>query len=136
MDKKAYEIRLNEWIGLIRAANDSGLTRSEWCRQNGITKRRYYYWQNKVRDYLIEAGMATQNTAAPVPSGPSSLMEQPIFCEIREPAVETVLCSTEHTKAGFKTDAVINYGPISVFINEDTSDRTLAKLISAFRNDI
>ena len=135
MKKEAYEIRIREWMGILQAANDSELTKSEWCRQNGITKRTFYYWQRKVQDYLLETGMVPQSISAPVPAGASTLPEQPIFCEISEPAPDPVQYPSDQTVTGFCADAVISCGSISVLINEGTSERTLAKLITAFRND-
>lgn len=136
MDKKAYEIRIREWMGILQAASESSLSKTEWCKQNGISKRKYYYWQRKVQDHLIENGMVPENSISPIPAGSSSLMERPVFCEISEPASASgpALCSSEQRAADFRAEAVISCGSISILINEDTSEKTLGKVLSVLRN--
>jgi len=38
------EYRLQEWSQIIQAGQNSGLSKREFCRQNGISERQYYYW--------------------------------------------------------------------------------------------
>lgn len=134
MKKEAYEIRIREWMDILQAANESELSKTEWCRQNGITKRVFYYWQRKVQDYLLETGMVLQSITAPVPTEVSALPEQPVFCEISEPATDPARYPSDQTVTEFRADALISCGAISILINEDTSERTLSKLITALRN--
>jgi transposase-like protein len=51
--------RLNNWATLIADCLNSGLTKREWCRQNGIKEHVFYYWLKKVRaasaDSFIQA---------------------------------------------------------------------------------
>ena len=37
--------KLNLWIERIRT---SGMTVTEWCSQNGISVKSYYYWHNRI----------------------------------------------------------------------------------------
>ena len=135
MDAKAYEIRFNHWMSIIQAANDSPLSKSEWCRQNGITKRTFYYWQRKVQDHLIETGMIPQSTEVQISTQPVVAKNQPVFCEISDLTSETAPDAPMSVEADFRADAVIRCGSISVLINENTSSRTLSCLLSALRND-
>ena len=48
------EYRLQEWSQIIQAGQNSGLSKREFCRQNGISERQYYYWLNKVRTAVVE----------------------------------------------------------------------------------
>lgn len=43
------EIKLAEWEEMEKMRNASGLTVSEWCRQNGINLKTYYYRQKRMR---------------------------------------------------------------------------------------
>jgi putative transposase len=54
--KKEY--RMAEWTGLIRQCVSSGMSVRDWCEANGINKRIYYYWQDKVRKTMIETSLA------------------------------------------------------------------------------
>ena len=43
------EIKLAEWSEMVRRKNESGLTVSEWCRQNGVNQKTYYYRLKRIR---------------------------------------------------------------------------------------
>ena len=40
------EVKLKQWDEMIQQRNESGLTVTDWCKQNGIT---YYYRLKRVR---------------------------------------------------------------------------------------
>ena len=48
------EIRWKEWEEQIRKQTSSGLTAKEWCRQNNINVKTYYYHLRRVREKLCE----------------------------------------------------------------------------------
>lgn len=37
------------WTQRITDCKSSGKLTSEWCTENGINVKRYYYWHNKIR---------------------------------------------------------------------------------------
>ena len=43
-----------EWTEKIRKCSESGLTVSEWCRENGINLKTYYYHLRKLRKEICE----------------------------------------------------------------------------------
>lgn len=43
------EIKLRQWAEMIKCRNESGMTVSEWCKENGINLKTYYYRLKKVR---------------------------------------------------------------------------------------
>ena len=47
------EYRLQEWSQIIQAGQNSGLSKREFCRQNGISERQYYYWLKKLRETVV-----------------------------------------------------------------------------------
>lgn len=56
-----YEIALvkkqvieDEWADKIRQCRESGLTVSEWCKENDINYKTYYYHLRKVRKKICE----------------------------------------------------------------------------------
>lgn len=49
------DYRAKSWLGVIQACNASGLSNREFCRQNGISEKSYYYWLRKLRDQMAEA---------------------------------------------------------------------------------
>ena len=57
MDKIAKvknEVKLKMWSETIKVCTSSGLTVSEWCRNNGINVKTYYYRLRKVSENLCE----------------------------------------------------------------------------------
>ena len=47
------EYRKQQWAQIILECQSSGLSNKEYCRQQGISEKTYYYWQRKLRS---EAG--------------------------------------------------------------------------------
>ena len=54
MDTEVYKIRIDQWRKLIYEANTCGMKKTEWCRQNGVTIKQFYYWQKKISIRGIE----------------------------------------------------------------------------------
>ena len=57
MDKIAVikkRLQKEEWSERIRQCRESGLTIAEWCRQNSINQKTYYYHLKKLRKELCE----------------------------------------------------------------------------------
>ena len=43
-----HEVRLQKWIGIVKACRSSGKTIKVWCDENGVNVKTYYHWQKKV----------------------------------------------------------------------------------------
>ena len=57
MDKIAKvknEVRLKMWAETIQACTSSGLTVAQWCSNNNLNIKTYYYRLRKVRENLCE----------------------------------------------------------------------------------
>ena len=70
MEKTASEIvkvkktaRLQEWERQIEEQKTSGLSVQEWCRQNGIAAKTYYYHPRKVREDFLKSGKSESERA-------------------------------------------------------------------------
>ena len=62
MDKVSSEIRtvkrqlmLEEWEKQVVDCRSSGMAVKEWCRQNGVNDKTYYYRLRQVREKRLEA---------------------------------------------------------------------------------
>lgn len=62
------EVRLKQWTEMVRQRNESGLNVSQWCRQNGINQKTYYYRLNRVRKALC--GEVEKHEIVPVSTEP------------------------------------------------------------------
>lgn len=67
--------RIEEWKRLLQEADDSELTRKQWCKEKGIPERKFYYWQKKIRG---------GESADAEDAGPSS-SRVGTFCELEIP---------------------------------------------------
>ena len=48
------ECRKQQWAQIIRECQNSGLSNKEYCRQQGISEKTYYYWLRKLRSEAAE----------------------------------------------------------------------------------
>ena len=47
--KVKKEVKLAQWAEMVRQRNESGLTVTDWCKQNGIKLKTYYYRLKRIR---------------------------------------------------------------------------------------
>ena len=71
MDKQSLAIRTRQWYEIVLEANSSSLSKKEWCRQNSISPKSFYYWQRKFRQAESEKLLEI------TPSIPARLEEKP-----------------------------------------------------------
>jgi len=48
------QIKIKEWKELILARESSGLSIEKWCKQNNVSRDRYFYWQRIIRNTACE----------------------------------------------------------------------------------
>lgn len=46
--KVKKEVKLKQWAEMVQLRNESGLTVSKWCDQNGVNVKTYYYRLKQV----------------------------------------------------------------------------------------
>ena len=49
------QVRLENWAAEVESRTLSGLTVQQWCRENGMSPKTYYYHLRKVRESVIES---------------------------------------------------------------------------------
>ena len=47
--KVKKEVKVSKWAEMVRQRNESGLTVTDWCKENGINLKTYYYRLKRVR---------------------------------------------------------------------------------------
>ena len=57
--------QLREWAEQIKAQQESGMTVTAFCAQNGINIKSYYYRLRKVREQCLESEPAIVPVAVP-----------------------------------------------------------------------
>ena len=56
------EYRMEQWADVVRKCRESGLSNREFCRQNGISEKTYYYRLRKLREAAVNVGKAENTT--------------------------------------------------------------------------
>ena len=64
------QMSIQKWLDIIHRYRESGLSNHQWCQENGIQLKSYYYWLSKIRKLAIE--QIPRKTSAP-PSLPSTV---------------------------------------------------------------
>ena len=89
--KMAMELRVNHWASALHERRASGLSIRQWCRENGVGEKTYYYWQRKLREAACQKLLPTEqekDNKSLVPSGWA-------VCESAKPAVEASIVTVE-----------------------------------------
>ncbi len=147
MDNNTYAIRLTSWANLIREANTSGIQKKIWCKEHGISTRKFYYWQQKVRSYLLENADSCQTSLSALDAGmsassilpPDNPGAQDRFFEIQDPAALFSENSREPVPVpGIgnvpASTMMIRHGSFQVYLGNDVSLPVLAAVLKAVRN--
>ena len=127
MEKITHQMRLQQWSKIISECLASGQNKTAWCRQNGISDKKFFYWQKILRrEAYVLTETSNDKTLFPVTAQPLTI-----------PFVELKL---EQTASGssvynsFSPDAVIQAnGMIIGFTNSASPDliRAVGGLIHA-----
>lgn len=112
MDNLTHAVRLEQWTTIVQNCANSGLTKKEWCRQNNIKTKTYYYWQRRVRKHALMMG---NNSSVPDTS----------FTEIRIREPLTGCPQASGTPHSFQPDVVIRNRTLTIEISNTASDRLL-----------
>ncbi len=121
MDKTTHEVRLLQWQEIIQAQLASGQNKREWCRENGISEKQFFYWQRRLRKelYASQAGALVSITQ----ESSKSLVEVPLFSE-----------SANTVANGFTPEAVIAVGNVTVGVTANISESLLMSIGKMIRH--
>lgn len=115
------QIAIENWIEIIKDQKQSGLRISEYCRQHGLSRNTFFYWQRIIRERLLTTTEQPQETGSPrmvelIPGQQHNVAVAVI--PVREIA-EPVRCSS----------LTLMINDISIIIDENTSASLLKRTI-------
>lgn len=124
MNQITHEVRLARWKEVIGQCQSrpEGQSIRDWCKQNNVSEKRYYYWQRRIRLPIAE-GMA----GSLVPAS-ADTTRQVMFTEISVPEHNTVHSLSDQT-VDFQLEAVIRKGDLVIAVKNSVSDRLLDRLL-------
>ena len=108
------QLRAENWRGLISACQQSGQTVINWCAQNCINVKTYYYWLRKLRARELEE----KELLLPVPEQKQVVFKQ---LEIQAPV------------AGTQAAVIIRLPSATVEVAEGTSLSTIEAVLTALK---
>ena len=60
MDKITHKVRCEQWTSIIKECLASGMPKTTWCREHGISDKAFFYWQRILREEAYLKGSACQ----------------------------------------------------------------------------
>ena len=134
MDKDTGRIRLQKWIAIIKEYNASGMTKTAWCKANGIKRRQFYYWQLKLRKLAAENAVDDpQSLSLPEKTGfyeitPSSVSSFPT--PFTSPNSDSAIPGTQSESSGI----LLEYGGCRMTLENHFSEEALASILKVLRH--
>ena len=124
MDKITHQVRAEHWAKIMNECINSGMSKTAWCRANGISEKQFFYWQRILRREAFEN---SQNSSLPAIIGSDQEMVPTTqgtvsFTEIKIPS------SSQSTASVFHPDLVIRKGDIIMEISNSASDALLSRI--------
>ena len=128
MDITTAEIRYQRWVQVIQDWSKSGLSKRDYCQQNAVDEKKFYYYQRRIRAIIAE-----QNERPALPEGSSGLAASSVRQQNNHPQI---------VRLRFPGRAQANASMISVSVNgmsfsvaENIPASFLAKLLEAASHD-
>ena len=114
----AAELRMQMWTARIQECKNSGKTIREWCKENGIAEKTYYYWHKKVSDRICTAVVREKDNYFPT-NLMGNNVENHRFIEVKP-------IKYEHG-----SPVTMYIGETRITVDSDISDEFLMRLMKA-----
>lgn len=114
MEKITHQMRLQQWSKIIAECLASGQNKTAWCRQNGISDKKFFYWQKILRREAYALSETARDGA--IVSNTSQMPTVP-FVELKLEQGS----SDKSVSAGFKPDVIIQANGMIVALSNSAS---------------
>ena len=136
MDHTTTEIRTEQWRQIVLEANGTSLTKKEFCRQNGIKEKQFYYWQRKIRRQdatrlLSEAALPPVQSAPIVSPCSSSFVALDLSGSEESHRNRSSLLEE---RSILNPEVMIQINGYHLFVGEGIQETTLQTVIKVLRN--
>ena len=124
MDKITHQVRAEHWAKIMNECINSGMSKTAWCRANGISEKQFFYWQRILRREAFENSRDPSLPAAVRPDQELAPVTQRAvsFTELKLPS------SPLNTAPVFHPDLVIRKGDFILEIANSASDELLPQI--------
>ena len=93
MDKITHKVRCEQWTSIIKECLASGMPKTTWCREHGISDKAFFYWHpTPTTTDFIEIKMTDQASSSTSPFKPDVVIRRgAVSIEISNTATEELL---------------------------------------------
>ena len=121
MNKITHKVRCEQWTRIINECLASGMKKTAWCKEHGISDKAFFYWQRRLRE---EAYISTiESSSLPAVKTVSSPATPSVdFVELRlseQPSISPVM---------FRPDIIIRKDSFSLEISNTASAELLSRI--------
>ena len=109
------QLNIQKWLEIIHQCRDSGLSNQQWCEENGISLKSYYYWLARIRKMAIE-------------NLPHKRSARTVSTELSEATVFAAIPVINHCPAN-AAPVTIRVGSAVIEITADTPDSLIRSVI-------
>ena len=103
--KMKKKVKLAQWTEMVRSRSESGLTVTDWCKENGINFKTYYYRLKRIR--------------------------QAVHNEIEQHDIVSVELTAGTETTAEKIE--LSIGDVKISLPDDFSEDTLRRLLGVLR---
>lgn len=123
MDKITHKVRCEQWTEIIKECLASGMNKTAWCREHGISDKSFFYWQRRLREEAYISTVESESSSPPAVNAVSVPAEPSVdFVELRLPERSTVSSVT------FRPDVIIRKDSFSLEISNTASAELLSRI--------
>ena len=128
MDVATAEIRYQRWVQAIQGWSNSGLSKRDYCQQNNIDEKQFYYYQRRIRAIIAEQGKRPV-----LPKGGSELPTR--IAEQQNNRPQIVKLRVSDTVQGSSSTISFGVNGMELSVPEDVPVSFLTKLLEAASHD-
>lgn len=104
------KLQHHSWALMVQEQSRSGLSIRDWCEQNSISTKTFYYRRKQIRSELLQAA-------------------SPVFAELVPPEENNISSSD-----GFRPQLTISVKDTVIGIDQGTPQQLLMSVLEAVRN--
>lgn len=60
LTKYTNDLKAQKWTEIVVNCNESGMSKTAWCRENNVSIKSFFYWQHKLRMKMMESSSTAQ----------------------------------------------------------------------------
>ena len=49
LTKYTNDLKAQKWTEIVVNCNESGMSKTAWCRENNVSIKSFFYWQHKLQ---------------------------------------------------------------------------------------